>query len=166
MSGKIDKYEWVDKGSSYVPSEVSSAILWAQLEKCQDIMAQRRENFYFYHQQLQCLQEQGICSLPHVDEHCETNAHIYFLIFKSVEHREFVRKGLEKCGITTFSHYVPLHSAPAGRKYGKVAVGSEAMAVTNAVFDGLLRLPVWVGLTRTQLQSVVDALKSLLTQLD
>ena len=171
MSGKIDKYEWVDVGSSHVPSETNCAILYAQLEQCDVITAKRLTNFRYYQSELARYSHAKVTTgslakqptrfrIPYVPAQTENNAHIFYLIFASQELRIQFSEKMKKAGIAVFSHYVPLHSAPAGLKYGRVGKGSEAMSVTNAVFAGLLRLPIWAGLTTSDLRSVVDAVKN------
>ena len=156
MTGKIDKYEWVDLGSSYVPSEVSCAVLWGQLEHCSEITAARLANFHTYADGLAKMYVKGTFRVPHVPVDCETNAHIFFTVFPTRTLRDYYERELKKKGVSAFSHYVPLHSAPAGRKYGRVA---GPMTVTDGVFDGLLRLPVWVGLRKEELQYVIRAIE-------
>lgn len=155
MTGKIDKYEWIDLGSSYVPNEVSCAILWAQLEQCKAITAARVVNFEKYRQGLNNLFEKGWLRLVQIPEGCHTNGHIFYMLFPTQEIRETVGRELKKRGISAFSHYVPLHSAPAGQKFGRVGAGCEKMQVTGDVFAGLLRLPVWVGLKPVEIDYVI-----------
>jgi dTDP-4-amino-4,6-dideoxygalactose transaminase len=164
MAGKLDKYEWVDLGSSYVPSEVSCAILYAQLEDCQRITSLRLENYHRYLQGLQPLMDKGIIRVPQVPEGCEHNAHIFYIIFKSLAVRQAAEEEFKRRGISAFSHYVPLHSAPAGVKYGRVGVDGQ-LTVTNAVYDGLLRLPIWIGLRLDELNYIVQAVEEICSSL-
>ena len=156
MAGKIDKYEWIDLGSSYVPSEVSCAILWAQLEHSTEITSARRANFHTYSEGLSELHEEGVFRIPKVPKDCETNAHIFSLLLPTSDLRIFFELELKRRGVSAFSHYVPLHSSPAGLKFSRTAGG---MAVTDSVFAGLLRLPLWVGLRIDELQYVINAVK-------
>lgn len=160
MAGKIDKYEWIDKGSSYVPCEIVCAVLWAQLEKCVEITEARRQNVALYEQAFAGTLPD--VSRPAVPAHSKCNGHIFFIVLRSLEQRGRVADALRKDGISVMSHYVPLHSAPAGLKYGRVGQGSDLMPVTNTVFEGLLRLPVWVGIQPEEIQSIVAALKQVL----
>jgi dTDP-4-amino-4,6-dideoxygalactose transaminase len=176
LSGKVDKYQWVDIGSSHVPSEVSCAILWAQLQQCDEITARRKTNFEIYHAGLVGLTAAAaaarkmktgkrddtgtgaaLLQIPIVPKECVSNAHIFFIVLPSREVREQVQRRLNEADISVFSHYVPLHSSPAGLIHGRVGAQSEAMTVTNATFDGLLRLPVWVGLSTEDLDKVINA---------
>lgn len=156
MAGKIDKYEWIDLGSSYVPSEVSCAILWAQLEHSAEITSARLANFHTYAEGLSKLSESGAFGIPCVPAMCSTNAHIFSLLLPTKQIRIFYETEMKRRGVSAFSHYVPLHSSPAGKMYGRVAGG---MSVTDSVFAGLIRLPLWVGLRNDELQFVINALK-------
>jgi len=149
IEGKADKYTWVDKGSSYLPPETSAAFLWAQLEQAKEITQKRVENWRYYRSELGSNGVPDYCQLP--DEMDGHNGHIFPLIFDSPEIRQQIAKRLQAQGVIAYSHYVPLHSSPAGLKYGRVAT---TMAVTDRVANGILRLPVWVGLDRKR---VVDA---------
>lgn len=164
MAGKLDKYEWVDVGSSYVPSEVSCAILYAQLESCQRITSMRLDNFQRYLQGLQPLVGKGILRVPQVPEGCQHNAHIFYIVFNSLRLRLAAEEEFKKRGISAFSHYVPLHSAPAGLKYGRVGADGK-LAVTDAVYDGLLRLPIWIGLRLDELNYIIQAVEEICTNL-
>jgi len=115
MMGKIDKYQWVDLGSSYVPNELSCAVLWAQLEKVHDIGSRRRTNFAVYAEGLQHLAAQGALRIPQVPVGCENNAHIFFVLLPSLAVRQYYETELKRRGIAAFSHYVALHSSPAGK---------------------------------------------------
>merc|ERR1712050_131632 len=154
LGGKVDKYEWVDVGSSHVPSELSCAILYAQLEQCEEITQRRLANFQLYKDILSPLVAKSFFRIPTVCEHSTNNAHIFYLIFHSEAVRKIFQTKMQERDIAIVSHYVPLHSAIAGRKYGRVGAGSESMPVTSAVFAGLVRLPVWVGLTEVELKNV------------
>lgn len=180
VTGKVDKYEWVDYGSSYVPNELSSAVLWAQLEQCHEITARRVENFRAYSAAFADLVSAGRLAIPAVPEGCSTNGHIFFVILPSRELRDRMAAGLKRHGVTAFSHYVPLHSSPAGRRFGRVSApqsqhltegGREIEAgedlqltSTDAVFDGLLRLPVWADLRPADVQHVVASLRGCLEE--
>lgn len=160
MMGKIDKYHWIDLGSSYVPNELSCAVLWAQLEHVNDISARRRANFAVYMDGLQDIAAKGIMRIPVIPSDCQSNAHIFFMLFPTRDIRDHYSKELKRRGIAAFSHYVALHSAPAGIKYGRW-VGD--MHVTDEVQHTLLRLPVWVGMTAQEVQSVLDAVREIAT---
>lgn len=155
MAGKVDKYFWVDLGSSYVPNEVSCAILFAQLEKAQNIMDLRLENYATYERGLLPLVTSGVLRIPKIPDYCHHNAHIFFVIFNNVESKLLVEEEMKKKKISLFAHYIPLHSAPAGLKYGKF-VGD--MKVTDEIYDRLLRLPLWVGIRLDEIKGIIEFL--------
>jgi dTDP-4-amino-4,6-dideoxygalactose transaminase len=140
--GQVDKYTWVDIGSSYLPGEVIAAFLWAQMEEAEAITKRRLEVWEIYHKVLAPLESAGILRRPIVPPSCEHNAHMYYILLDSLEKRtEFIDKLKEK-SINTVFHYVPLHNSPAGRKYGRV---SGEMANTEELADRLVRLPLWIN---------------------
>lgn len=166
MNGKVDKYHWIDIGSSYIPSEISCAVLWAQLNVSREILEKRVSNFQFYADRLKHLSERGLLRIPTTPQGCDVNGHIFYIVLPSQPIREHMERELKKVGISAFSHYVPLHSAPAGQRFGRVscvATNDGMLPETDAVFAGLLRLPVWVGLTPQQLSSVVEMVERVLT---
>jgi dTDP-4-amino-4,6-dideoxygalactose transaminase len=116
MMGKIDKYHWVDLGSSYVPNELSCAVLWAQLEEVHSIGARRLANFTTYQNGLQDLVQRGLFQTPTVPAECETNAHIFYLLLPSEAVRKHYEAELKARGIAAYTHYVALHSSPAGKR--------------------------------------------------
>lgn len=148
-------------GSSFIASELSCAVLSAQLNQSLSITAQRVQNFYYYQQMLIPLEEQGLLQLPCIPEYCETNGHIFFILLPTSSIRMAVEKHFMERKISVFSHYLPLHSSPAGLKYGRVASGTE-LSITTSISSRLLRLPVWIDMTEEQLNSVVDSLKGIL----
>ncbi|TWI64322.1 dTDP-4-amino-4,6-dideoxygalactose transaminase [Pseudoduganella lurida] len=152
--GQVDKYTWVDIGSSYLPGEVIAAFLWAQMEEADAITARRLALWHRYHELLAPLEAQGRLRRPRVPEGCVHNAHMYYILLDSLEHRSRVIANLKQQGILSVFHYVPLHSAPAGLRHGRA---HGTLAVTDDIADRLLRLPLWVGL-EPDLQRVVTAL--------
>jgi dTDP-4-amino-4,6-dideoxygalactose transaminase len=141
--GQVDKYTWVDVGSSYLPGEIIAAFLCAQLEEAEQITAKRMELWGEYHRVFEPLEAEGRLRRPVVPAGCEHNAHMYYLLLKDLATRTAFIASMKQQGTNCVFHYVPLHSSPAGKKYGR-AVGD--MAVTNNLADRLVRLPVWVGL--------------------
>ena len=131
MMGKIDKYEWVDMGSSYVPSELSCSVLWAQLEQAYAITSKRQAHFRAYSQGLRDLAEKGLLRMAHVPALCQTNGHIFYILLPSVELRQAFEAGLKQRGISAFTHYVPLHSSPAGRKFCRVVASAPTAATVT-----------------------------------
>jgi dTDP-4-amino-4,6-dideoxygalactose transaminase len=138
--GDVDKYTWVDIGSSYLPSELSAAFLSVQLESAERLTAARLQHWQAYHDALLPLEEADLLRRPIIPGHCWHNGHIYYVLLPSLDQRTAFMQSLRAKGIQTTFHYVPLHSAPAGQKYGR-AVGS--MAVTSDSSDRLVRLPLW-----------------------
>jgi len=138
--GEVDKYTWVDIGSSYLPSELVAAFLFAQLERAEEINARRLTIWNRYHEQFADLERAERARRPIVPLHCRHNAHMYYVLLPDLEVRTAVMGELKARGIGSVFHYVPLHSAPAGRKYGRV---HGSMDVTDDIADRLLRLPIW-----------------------
>lgn len=144
FQGRVDKYTWVDIGSSYLPGEIIAAFLMAQLEKAKEITTKRIKIWNRYHNELADLEEAGCIRRPIVPEYVKPNAHIYYILTRSLQERIGLLLLLKKRGILAVTHYVPLHSSPGGRKFGRF-IG--AMKVTNMVSDTLIRLPLFYDLT-------------------
>ena len=145
--GQIDKYSWVDVGSSYLPSELVSAFLWAQMEEAEAITKRRLDIWSIYHQNLATLEEKGQLRRPIVPKECMQNAHMYYILLQSLDARTQLITALKEQGVHSVFHYVPLHSAPFGRAIGRDA---SSMKVTSDFSDRLLRLPLWIGLEEHQ----------------
>lgn len=141
--GETDKYTWVDIGSSYLPGEIIAAFLWAQLEEAQSITAQRIELWNRYHARLDACERSGRIRRPIIPGGCRHNAHMYYILLPSAEQRTRLIARLKERGISAVFHYVPLHSSPAGKRFGRVA---GSMANTDQLSSRLLRLPLWLGL--------------------
>jgi dTDP-4-amino-4,6-dideoxygalactose transaminase len=154
--GEIDKYTWIDMGSSFLPSELNAAFLDAQLERSREVTDTRIERWDAYDEALGGLQAAGVALTPQIPRDCEHNAHIYHLRLPSVERRTAVMQAMRRHGIQATSHYVPLHSSPAGRRYGR-HVGD--MTNTDAAGDGLMRLPLWSEMTMDQVARVIDVVR-------
>jgi dTDP-4-amino-4,6-dideoxygalactose transaminase len=139
--GQVDKYTWVDIGSSYLPSEILAAFLAAQIEEAETINARRLAIWNRYHEAFAALEAAGRLRRPIVPAHCAHNAHMYYLLLDDLDTRTRFIAALKSKDIHPVFHYVPLHSAPAGRKYGR-AVGD--LAVTDRTSERLVRLPLWL----------------------
>jgi dTDP-4-amino-4,6-dideoxygalactose transaminase len=139
--GEVDKYTWVDLGSSLLPNELSAAFLSTQLESAEQLTADRLETWQRYHDAFAPLEAAGFLRRPTIPAHCEHNAHIYYLLLPDLQIRTAFMQHLRSVGIQSTFHYVPLHSAPAGRKYGRT---SGELEVTSDISDRLVRLPLWV----------------------
>jgi dTDP-4-amino-4,6-dideoxygalactose transaminase len=140
--GQVDKYTWCDMGSSYLPGDLIAAFLWAQMEEAQKITERRLAIWKIYHDGLAELEEKGLLRRPIVPANCQHNAHMYYILANSLEERTAIINQMEKYQVQTVFHYVPLHSSPAGRRYGRVF---GALSQTDNLSDRLLRLPLWIG---------------------
>ena len=153
--GQVDKYTWVDVGSSFLPSELNAAYLLAQLEQCEQINAARMARWEQYHQALAELERNGLLQRMQVPENCVHNAHMYYILLRSLEERTELISWLRERDIIAVFHYIPLHSATAGLKYGRF-VGEDRY--TTSLSERLLRLPMYYELTETDCVKVIDAI--------
>jgi dTDP-4-amino-4,6-dideoxygalactose transaminase len=153
--GQVDKYTWVDIGSSYLPGEMVAAYLAAQLEQAREITSMRLSLWNRYHEAFAPLERDGRLRRPVVSEDCEHNAHMYYLLLRNLDERTAFIDHMKENAIQCVFHYVPLHSAPYGTKVGRT---SGAMPVTNDVADRLVRLPLWVGL-EDHLDRIIEAVR-------
>jgi dTDP-4-amino-4,6-dideoxygalactose transaminase len=151
--GEVDKYTWVDIGSSYVPSELSAAFLWGQLEHLEDIAARRKAMHERYRALLAPLQERQLLRLPHTPSDRTSNHHMFYVIATSAEQCKGLATHLEARGIQAVQHFVPLHSSPAGRRYGDV---SGSLPITEDLSTRLLRLPFYFELTEAEQDEVAE----------
>jgi dTDP-4-amino-4,6-dideoxygalactose transaminase len=157
--GQIDKYTWVDTGSSFPASELSAAFLWAQLERFEWLNEQRLAIWRRYHEAFEPLERDGTLRRPVVPVGALHNAHVYYVLLPSEQRRAHVIEELERREIASVFHYVPLHSAPAGLKYGRAP---GALGVTDDVSSRLLRLPLWVGMSDEQVDHVIASVRQIL----
>lgn len=153
--GMVDKYTWVDIGSSYLPSELIAAFLSAQLEHVDTITEQRRTAADFYQTALEPLAKMGKIDLPSIRLSQVGNGHMFYLFTSNLEERMRMLEHLSSIGVHAVFHYVPLHSSPAGRRFSKTG---SSMQVTDDISDRLVRLPLYHGITQAEQQRVVDAL--------
>lgn len=151
--GEIDKYTWVDLGSSYAASELTAAFLWAQLERADEIGSRRMAVWQWYNDACADLEQRGHLRLPRVPDHCQHNAHMFYVLVDDLDRRTRVIRQLSDAGINAVFHYVPLHSSTAGQRFGR-AHGS--LAHTDAVSARLVRLPLWVGMEQADAERVVS----------
>lgn len=154
--GEVAKYTWVDIGSSYLPSEIIAAFLWAQLEEAEAIIRQRLTLWALYHEALAPLEAEGRLRRPMIPAACHHNGHMYYVLLPTPGVRETFLKRLADRGINAVFHYVPLHSSPAGVKFGR-ACGD--LSRTADVSARLVRLPLWVGMTPDVIARVVEAVR-------
>lgn len=157
--GEVDKYTWVDIGSSYLPSELVAAYLFAQLERSEEIMRKRRQIFAVYREGLADLEAQGLVRLPVVPERCRHNGHMFYLLLPSERQRDELIAHLDQAGINAVFHYVPLHESPMGRRLGYR--GGE-LPVTESLSRRLVRLPCFFELGEEQQACVVSAVRRFL----
>ena len=152
--GQVDKYRWMDYGSSYLPSELNAAYLYAQLEEREKIYNKRMAVYDYYHKNLAHLAAEGKIEQPFVPEGCTHNAHMYYIKVHDMEVRTRLIRYLREKGICSVFHYVPLHSAPAGKKYGRFA-GEDVYTTKES--ERLLRLPMFYNLDMEDVKRVTDA---------
>lgn len=145
--GQVDKYTWVDVGSSFLPGELTAAFLWAQMQHAKEITARRLAIWDKYHRWAQAHEEGGRVRRPTLPPQTEHNAHMYYLLLPSLEHRSHFIKSLLSSGVSAVFHYIPLHSSPAGMRYGRA---HGRLEITDDVSDRIVRLPLWVGLEEHQ----------------
>ena len=154
--GQIDKYTWMDAGSSYLPSELNAAYLWAQLEVADTILDNRMRSWNMYFSSLKELEEKGYIQLPVIPKECTHNAHMFYIKTKDLEERQDLIAYLEAKGIKAVFHYIPLHSFPAGRKYGTF-YGEDRYTTKES--ERLLRLPMYYHLEKKDIEFVVEQVK-------
>ncbi len=154
LRGQVDKYTWVDFGDSYLPSELNAAYLWAQLERADKINEDRLQTWRRYYEAFKPLQEAGKLELPFVPDSCVHNAHMFYVKLKDLQERTEFIAFLKEKGITAVFHYIPLHSAPAGLKFGRFAGEDE---YTTKESERLVRLPLYYGMAKEDVEKVIEA---------
>lgn len=154
--GEIDKYTWVDFGSSYLPSDINAAYLWAQLEKADEINSKRLSLWSIYYHSLKELMDREYITLPYIPQECEHNGHMFYIKVKDMETRTSLIQFLAKRGVNAVFHYVPLHVAPAGKKFGEF-IGEDRY--TSRESDRLLRLPMHYFLKESDIEYVTSLLE-------
>ena len=150
--GQVDKYRWIDYGSSYLPSEMNAAYLYAQLEECEKINRKRHQIYDYYHRHLAPLEEAGLIERPFVPEGIEHNSHMYYIKVKDLETRTGLIAYLKENGIYSAFHYVPLHSSPAGMKFGRFS-GEDVYTTRES--ERLVRLPMFYNLPMSDVEYIV-----------
>lgn len=151
--GQIDKYTWVEAGSSYLPSDMNAAYLWAQLQKADEINENRLQSWNRYYEGLKDLKEAGKIELPYVPEYCEHNAHMFYIKAKDLEERSALISYLKENGVTAVFHYIPLHTAPAGKEYGRFH-GEDKYTTKES--ERIIRLPMYYELDEQDAKKVMD----------
>ena len=158
--GQVDKYTWVNVGSSYLPSDMLAGFLLAQLEECDQIQNRRREIWETYYKELSVWAEENQVQLPFVPAHCEQSYHMFYILLPSLEKRQAVIAHLKEKGVQAVFHYLPLHLSPMGEKFGGRVGNCE---VTERVSDQLLRLPFYTNMTKEEQMLVIEAIKAFST---
>lgn len=152
--GQVDKYTWVNIGSSFLPSDINAAYLMAQLEMADEINENRLQSWTRYNEGLQDLAQEGVIELPYIPEECAHNAHMFYIKTKDMEERKALISYLKERNIAAVFHYVPLHSAPAGLRFGRFH-GEDRYTTKES--ERLLRLPMYYNLSESDQQKVIDA---------
>jgi dTDP-4-amino-4,6-dideoxygalactose transaminase len=153
--GEIDKYSWVDVGSSYLPSEINAAFLYGQLQMAEGINENRLKSWDIYYESLKRLEQRQNIKLPHVPAHCQHNAHMFYIKCKSLEERTFLIEFLRTYGILSIFHYIPLHSSKAGKLYSEF-YGVDQFTTKES--EKLLRLPLYYNMSKEDIYKVVDCI--------
>lgn len=154
--GQVDKYTWVDEGSSYLPSELNAAYLYPQLEQAKIINNDRLASWSRYYEMLKPLADKGHIELPFVPDYCKHNAHMFYIKAKDLEERTRLIAHLKEQGITAVFHYVPLHTSPAGKKFGRLN-GEDKYTTKES--ERLLRLPMYYGLADSDVEKVAQKIQ-------
>jgi dTDP-4-amino-4,6-dideoxygalactose transaminase len=163
LRGEVDKYTWQEIGSSFLPGELTAAFLWAQIEEAEAITIERNKLWDRYHSLLKPLEESGLLERPSIPSGCEHNAHMYYVLLNKDIDRNLVLSSMSDVGVNAVFHYVPLHSSPAGKRFGRV---SGDLAITTTQSERLIRLPLWIGLSEAEQDQVVANLKSSISKLE
>lgn len=155
--GQIDKYTWVNVGSSYLPSELNAAYLYAQFAMADKVNNDRKQSWEYYHTNLEKLESEGLIQRPYVPEECEHNAHMYYIKAADLEERTKLINYLKENGVQAVFHYIPLHSATAGKKFGRFD-GEDVYTTKES--ERLLRLPMYYGLRVEDQDKVIQTIKN------
>jgi dTDP-4-amino-4,6-dideoxygalactose transaminase len=153
LRGQVDKYTWQDLGSSYLPSEINAAYLFAQLEKAEEINNNRLSSWNLYYELLKPLEEKNMIILPDIPDNCEHNAHMFYIKTNNLEERSELISYLKENEVQSVFHYIPLHSSKAGKKFGEF-VGKDNFTTSES--ERLVRLPMYYGLEDQDIEYVVD----------
>lgn len=159
LRGQVDKYSWVDLGSSFLPSELTAAFLWAQMEHGPEITRRRLDIWHWYFDRFAGLEARGLVRRPVIPARCGHNAHMFYLLVRDLDTRTRLLNDLNARGINAVFHYVPLHSSSGGRRFGRAAT---AMPHTDAISEQLVRLPLWIGMTESDVDTVGGCVERIL----
>ncbi len=153
----MDKYTWVDFGDSYLPSELNAAYLWAQLIKADEINSARRKIWHQYENELKPIADCGFFSVPYIPDECVHNGHLYYIKLRDIEERTKFINHMNQNEISTVFHYIPLHTSPAGKKFGRF-FGTDKYTTKES--ERLVRLPLYYGLSETDQEKIISCLKA------
>lgn len=157
--GEVDKYSWVDIGSSYLPSDILAAILYAQFEKLDEIQKKRKRVYEKYYNGLKFMEEKGIIGLPIIPEYCESNYHMFYIILNSERERDYLMNKLKEKKIGAVFHYIPLHTSSMGMKFG---CKKGDLPKTENLSSRLLRLPMYVELKEKNIEYIIESIANIL----
>lgn len=157
--GQIDKYTWCDIGSSFLPGELVAAFLWAQMQSADEITSARKALWDHYHHAFFELEEHGLLRRPIIPDECIHNAHMYYILVSENINRDKLLTKLKQNGIGAVFHYVPLHSSPAGIRYGRA---NGNLHVTSSLSNRIIRLPLWLGMSLKQQEYIISTVDKLL----
>jgi dTDP-4-amino-4,6-dideoxygalactose transaminase len=155
LKGQVDKYTWVDIGSSFLPSDLIAAFLWAQLENFESITSQRKSLWDKYHQSFAQAEAKGYLRRPIIPPNCQFNSHLYYVLLPTAQKRDTFLSALNKKNVNSVFHYIPLHDSPAGKKYSRT---SGSLDTTVEMSRRLARLPLWIGLGDQQQRVIEEVL--------
>ena len=155
--GMVDKYSWVDIGSSYLPSDLQAAYLWGQIEQCTEINQNRLKAWQYYYESLQSLEQQNKIQLPIIPKLCAHNAHMFYIKVENLAVRSSILQYLKDNNIIAVFHYVPLHNSIAGKNLGYFS-GEDSFTTKES--ERLIRLPLWYGIDKIQQDQVISAIKT------
>lgn len=159
IRGEVDKYTWIDVGSSYLLSDILASILWAQFEKLDEINSKRKKIYETYYEGLKILEDKGKLKLPVIPKYCQSNYHIFYILLNSEEERNYLLDKLKQKDIQATFHYIPLHISPMGRKLG---YKSDDLPVTEDVSKRILRLPIYPELCLEDVNYIIEVIHKLL----
>lgn len=159
LRGQVNRYTWVDLGSSFLMSEINAAFLWAQIQHAEEILGRRMAIWLAYHERLASLEVAGALRRPTVPVDHRHNAHMYYILLEDRDSRDRLIQTLERQNIYALFHYIPLHSAPAGERFGRA---TDELPVTDRISERLLRLPFWVEMSEPDIDRVCRAIEEAL----
>lgn len=161
LRGEVEEYSWVDLGSSYGLGELGAAFLWAQLERAEEVLADRRRVWLTYHERFEPLEERGLLRRPVIPEEIEHNAHLYYVLVRDLAERNRLIEELDRRGVHAIFHFVPLHSAAAGRKLGRA---HGELTETDEAAHRLVRLPLWYRMSPEAVDQVATAVSEVVSR--